>query len=78
MSGYIMNCSHKLRLNSNINGCFIPRKNKPADQCTHYNPLAEIKPNSLLNLLIRPQSFNKMNLFPSTVKLHQNTSNVLH
>ena len=77
MSGYIMNCSHKLRLNSNVNGCFIPRKkHKPADQCTHYNPLAEIKPNSLLNK--GPQSFNKMNLFPSTVKLHQKASNVLH
>ena len=45
---YIMNRLHKIKLNSNTNEWyFIPGKNNPSDQCTRYNPVTSLTPNSL-------------------------------
>ena len=44
----IMNRLHEIKLNSYVNEwSFIQRKNNHADQCTRYNPITSLTPNSL-------------------------------
>ena len=43
-----MNRLHEIKLNLTVNEwCFLPGKNNPADQCTHYSPLTSLTLNSL-------------------------------